>query len=424
VVPPTNGTSNNGHATTIVSPKATEDGRKLTFKDEEEEDCNASYAFSESSHTASPTAAAATRRYTPTPMFCLLKGLSRKESAFSLDSWIALSLTLDGRDKLTKLFQYIARVLAWWLAGNPNAERFKALKESLTQSRKAYRLGRSLIEYQKLRTAGLVETFVWYLRRTISEGDDGQPAPRPVLKHRVSSNIGWGPSSYIPREDEMTESGRRSFYRSLSNAAYRKMYRPVVSRLTSSFLGDGGKSRADGPLWQIVGSAIKLVGLMGFWASDNVAFLTSSGLFDNFQTDQASRQEWRKNVQKRAGEIANQSYFAGAVAGLLVNLKAYVDFRIGTLQRLQKTLDDELEEEELFNRRLATVDLMEKAKEKEFNLFVALLKSCCDVMVFSNNPGVDLWMKYRGAKMHEGIHCVGGLLSASAVLYNNFPNKK
>jgi hypothetical protein len=54
---------------------------------------------------------------------------------------------------------------------------------------------------------------------------------------------------------------------------------------------------------------------------------------------------------------------------------------------------------------------------------VALAKSCCDVLVFSNNPGVDLWKRSRrGAPMHEGFHCLCGLVSASAVLYNNFPN--
>ena len=52
----------------------------------------------------------------------------------------------------------------------------------------------------------------------------------------------------------------------------------------------------------------------------------------------------------------------------------------------------------------------------------ALTKSIVDIMVFGNNPGVDLFVKYRGKKNHEGLHCIGGLVSASTVLYNNFPN--
>jgi hypothetical protein len=42
-------------------------------------------------------------------------------------------------------------------------------------------------------------------------------------------------------------------------------------------------------------------------------------------------------------------------------------------------------------------------------------------LVFSNNPGIDLWQQQIGHKMHEGFHCLFGLISASAVLYNNYP---
>ena len=50
-------------------------------------------------------------------------------------------------------------------------------------------------------------------------------------------------------------------------------------------------------------------------------------------------------------------------------------------------------------------------------------QSCCDVLVFSNNPGIDFHERYRGKKMNEGFHSVCGLVSAGTVLYNNFPNK-
>ncbi len=49
------------------------------------------------------------------------------------------------------------------------------------------------------------------------------------------------------------------------------------------------------------------------------------------------------------------------------------------------------------------------------------LQSCCDCMVFSNNPGVDLHLHYRGRKMNERIQCVFGVTSALTVIYNNFP---
>ena len=67
-----------------------------------------------------------------------------------------------------------------------------------------------------------------------------------------------------------------------------------------------------------------------------------------------------------------------------------------------------------------------KMKEQQFVLFVATIKSICDVIVFSNNPGIDLWTKYSPtkSKLHEGIHCCCGIISACTVLYNTFPNKK
>ena len=92
------------------------------------------------------------------PIVSLSSGLKQKASPLELHSWVALALTLDGRDKLTKLCQYMARTLAWWYAGTNQAQRFNALKVSLTTSRKAYRLGRSLIEFHRLRSMGLLET--------------------------------------------------------------------------------------------------------------------------------------------------------------------------------------------------------------------------------------------------------------------------
>ena len=67
-------------------------------------------------------------------------------------------------------------------------------------------------------------------------------------------------------------------------------------------------------------------------------------------------------------------------------------------------------------------DALKKVEQKHFELFLALLKSICDVTVFSNNPGIDLHLKLRGKKNHEGFHCLCGLISASTVLYNNFSN--
>jgi hypothetical protein len=305
------------------------------------------------------------------------------------------------------VLQYSARFLAWWLAGR-QAERFQALKTSLTVSRKAYRLGRALVEYYKLRSLGLMKTVGWHLQQTLESSLDG------------------GCISNLAKEDGTTTAAQKSvsregfFYRSLSHMAYGNFYRPLVSLVSAAMMR--GQDMSDvlcHPLWKIMGSATKMVGLFGFWTGDNVGFLTSSGLFDDLTTDMATRMARRKQIETVASKTANRFYFCGALAGLLVNLKSYWDHRVGTLQRLQQDLL-KMEDDD----RSCTVLKLEKAKEQEFVLFVSLLKSCCDVLVFSNNPGIDLWEKFYGRKLHDGVHCVGGLLSASAVLYDNFPNSK
>jgi len=354
-----------------------------------------------------------TPRSAPLPVICLREGLKRKASALELQSWVALALTLDGRDKITKVFQYSARLLAWWLAGTNQAKRFAALKVSLTTSRKAFRLGRSLIEYHRLRTMGLLETLGWHWERSLIDADtENGPRGPPSFFRQASSNIGLGPMSL---DEDKPEVKRGTILRSLSSVAYR-MYRPLAVSLSAAELA----APLETPLWKLVGSAFKMLGLSGFWAGDNISFLTSSGLFDNYKLDPKERMAKRKQLQTRASHLAYQCYFGGAVAGLLVSLRSYWTYREETMRELQKRLNKAESEEEKETAQRS----LDKAKEKQFFLFLALLKSSCDVLIFSNNPGIDLWKKRYGRKMHEGFHCMLGLISASTVLYNNFPNVK
>ena len=333
------------------------------------------------------------------PVVSLRAGLSDKASAADVRSWIALSLTLDGRDKITKVLQYSARLLAWYYG----SQRFANLKVSLTNSRKAYRIGRTLIELQKLRSMGLLESLGWHLHR-IAEGKDSTPAPpsgRPTLLRRVSTNIGWGPS---------TEGTRRSIVRSISSVGYR-VYRPMASFISLS--GEHTREPTSST-WDLIASAGKMLGLAGFWTGDNVSFLSQSGLFDDFQLSSERRLTERKALVTRASHFANRCYFGGAVAGFLLNWKLYWFHR-------QKALGELMKEAEESDDPKAFQDEIQRARTRQFVLFLALLKSTCDVLVFSNNAGIDLWKKYAGFKMHEGLHCLLGLTSASTVLYNNYP---
>lgn len=375
----------NWHETLENASDAPSEGQDETSKDDEEQ--------------KSPP--------TSVPIVSLSPGLKQKASPLELHSWVGLALTLDGRDKCTKLCQYMARTLAWWYAGTNQAQRFNALKVSLTTSRKAYRLGRSLIEFHRLRSMGLLETLGWHLQQH-AEGEE-PPNPKTLFR-RASSNIGWGPVTL----EESEPPSKRRLLRSLSSVAYR-MYRPMASTLSVS--GEASKQSST-PMWKLVGSAIKMLGLFGFWTGDNIAFLTQSGMFDDYRLDATARMAMRKQWQTRASQTANRCYFAGAVAGLVTSLRSYINYRNTTVRALKQQVDQADNEDE---KRVAAASL-ETAEAKQFVLFLALAKSCCDVLVFSNNPGIDFWKKRTGRKLHEGLHCLCGLISASTVLYSNFPN--
>jgi hypothetical protein len=353
------------------------------------------------------------------PIVSLREGLQRKVTAWELQSWVSMALTLDGRDKITKFLQYVARLFAWWLAGTTQAQRFSSLKTSIATSRKAFRLGRTLIEYQKLRSAGIIELIGWNLKHNFpeneGEGDDKPPvnSAQRAFSRRASSNIGWGPVNLEESEPIPSPSGRK-LYRSISSVAYR-IYHPLASRLSAT--GESSLPPED-PLWKVLGSALKMLGLFGFWTADNISFLTSSGLFDNFQLDNSTRIAQRKQLSTKASLAANKFYFAGGIAGLYVSLRSYLEWREEKLRTLQDRIDVAEDEDE----ERAAKQAFDKAKAKQFILFLAVLKSSCDVLAFTNNPGIDLWKKHYGRSMHEGLHCLCGLISASTVMYNFFPD--
>lgn len=293
-------------------------------------------------------------------------GLQQKASPTSLDAWIAMSLTLDGRDKITKLLQYLGRLLGWVYKadGSNRAIRWLAFSKHLSASRKAFRLGRSVVELEKLHKMGIVSS----------------------LYH-----------SLLP----------------------------------------GVTAKAKSLSWKSLCSAIKIVGTLGFWTADNISFLSAAGVLDDYT--RPDRMAQRKALQRSCLLFANRSYFGGSLAGLCINFWAYWNHRHCDVkeaqQRVQQVktrlLQEQRKQEEDAGNREASLEL-QRAKdrlhavhEKQFTLFLALFKSCCDVMVFSNNTGIDLFQKYltrNGTKLNEGIHCLGGMTSAAVMLYSNYPN--
>jgi hypothetical protein len=300
---------------------------------------------------------------------CYKAGLSKKATPLALKSWAALSLTLDGRDKLTKVFQYVTRLLGWWLTGSGfknGSQRFLNLSKALSTSRKAFRLGRSFVELDKLRSMGLPGLVLWHLQG----GDEASPHPKTYVR-RASSNIGWGPMTAMSESDQESKQQRpSSLYRSVSSMAYRNMYRPLVSRLSQSW---GLSERPTEELWTVIGSAIKLMALGSFWIGDNVNFLTSSGALDDFEISPKERMTKRHQLSTLAGVRANQAYFAGAIAGLLVNWRTYFAFKRDAMQPAEAHLTQQVLLEEDKDR---TMKELVKLQEKQFSLFLALLKVC------------------------------------------------
>lgn len=244
------------------------------------------------------------------PVVSLHQGLAKKATPLALSSWVKLALSLDGRDKITKICQYSARLLAWWFIGTSQANRFKSTQTSLTTSRKAYRLGRSLIEIQKIRDSGFLDII----------------------------------------------------------------------------FGSPGSCKKKDPAWQIVGSAMKMIGLLGFWAGDNVNFLAGSGLFDNYRegVGQKERMAQRNQLKTQASLFANRSYFFGCLAGLVTSLRSYWTHRNTSIREANARLleathqiakadrtEDEASKHKMWKDAKVALD---KAKQKQFSLFLALLK--------------------------------------------------
>ena len=355
-----------------------------------------------------------TRRSSILPSF-VHTGLERKAPFMEMKYWIALSLTLDGRDKITKVLQYSSRLLAWWFLSKArrsksfrgHAKRFTSLYKSLGKSRKAFRLGRSVHELQKLSSLGLLGLFCWHLKQQQfedelkTEGGDENGEDCTSAEKAINGDLTTSKSS------------------DLSSSPYlNRILSLLYTSMGAVFLSDE-KSRVQ--WWKVIGTSLKTIGMFGYWVGDNANFLTSSGALDNYNVPERDRLARRKRWLDITGKKANQFYFFATIIGFFTNSYAYYRFQ------LKNAIEAKHQEEKVENNKSCTLDTASEVKEREgkqFVLLLALLKSCMDIVVFSNNPGIDLHKKWRGRKNHEAIHCLCGLISAGTSIYNNFPDGK
>jgi Peroxisomal biogenesis factor 11 (PEX11) len=105
------------------------------------------------------------------PLIRYLLLVRKRQSLQTPEAYVKLLTSLDGRDKFTKLLQYWSRLLAHWLYAWSRAstsaqrqylvsmaERCQALRTSLTNSRKAFRFGRTFLEFYNVSQSPLCKT--------------------------------------------------------------------------------------------------------------------------------------------------------------------------------------------------------------------------------------------------------------------------
>ena len=205
-------------------------------------------------------------------------------SPFLLKNWIKVSLTLEGRDKLTKVLQYAARLIVWALLHNsPDnagpmpgiAKRFKLLQSNLSQSRKAYRLGRFLGEVEKLRRVGWFAMFALHANRSNNDLDDstGDENDKTLCQHQQ---------------------------------------------------------------WKTTVGAVKTVSMLLYYAADSLSFLATAGVLGDASNKSHSLSRRRilrplspsaiESIQSRATKVSNQTYLVAAIAGFSLNLEALMSY--------------------------------------------------------------------------------------------------
>ncbi|CAI5738977.1 unnamed protein product [Hyaloperonospora brassicae] len=129
------------------------------------------------------------------------------KAPLSLDTVIQLAFCLEGRDKLTKVLQYGSRALAFYvLSADPKSDvgqRLHALYKVMQQSRKAFRLGKSITYYKKLQTLSK--------NKSLSEGEKYMQMIQNVgmLGYFITDNVAFASKAKVLHfdADELSRRG-------------------------------------------------------------------------------------------------------------------------------------------------------------------------------------------------------------------------
>lgn len=156
--------------------------------------------------------------------------------------------------------------------------------------------------------------------------------------------------------------------------------------------------------------ALKIIGMAGHWIGDNVSYLSSVGFLRGYSA-------------KKANEFASQCYFAAACLSFYLTFNDF--FRAQRQLLLHKVKHDKKDEKNNFAVAPEENTLaLQRCQIEQTSNALTIVKLVADIIVFGNNPGVDIFLKARGKKLHEALHCLFGLVSASAVIVNKFPGEQ
>jgi len=146
---------------------------------------------------------------------------------------------------------------------------------------------------------------------------------------------------------------------------------------------------------------------MLYWGFDNINYLIGTGILGPLRS-YGGHQGSSKRLQHQASLWANRAFFVGAIVGVVGRCMEEIQLRKQD-EEADGPARSVKEEEEL--RR----DMVKRQS--------MILKSLCDIVVFSNNTGINWHQRWRGRKNNETIHCGCGLLSAAIVLYHQLEDR-
>jgi len=208
---------------------------------------------------------------------------------------------------------------------------------------------------------------------------------------------------YFLSLNNKSEMGKKLFSMYKLTALSRKVFRVVKILNEIDKLNETLKEK-NVPAWLLLFKVLKHVGIGTFWVYDNFLFLNEVSL---------------SPVEPSTASLCT------ARGWFLSNLCGLITFSAEMHKAYSKRmlLAERLATEQDRDQRALLEDEMQKFSVKQFNSFLMLVKTCCDITVSGNMPGLDIPKKLLGEKLSDGVVGILGMVSGSIICFNNWPNE-